>query len=128
MSHADIFIPPGPKETGRRMEMSLDSRTGTLRAAAMSLERLFPSRGPRANARRGVARLIGQSEARVRRKIQQVMRQSEWISAELHGTGSEAYDEPARPECTESKSRSNGTCCDLCEFRASLTVSWDASW
>ena len=31
------------------------------------------------------------------------MRQSEWISAELHGTGSEAYDEPARPECTESK-------------------------
>ena len=76
-------------------------------------ERSFPPRGPRANARRGMARLIGQCEARARRKSQQVMRQSEWISAELHGTGSKAYDEPGRPECTESKSRSNGTCCDL---------------
>jgi len=60
----------------------------------MSLEQLFPSRGRRANARRGLARLFGQIEAKARSKIQQVMRQSEWISAELHGTGREAYDEP----------------------------------
>ncbi len=126
MSHADIFSSPGPKETGRRMEMCLHSRTDTQRTA-LSLKRLFPSRGPRANARRGVARLIGQSEVRARRNIQQVMRQSEWISAKLHRTGREAYDEPVRPECTESKSRSNGTYCESGEFPASLTVSWDAS-
>ena len=108
-----MFVPPGPKETGARMEMCLHSRTATLRAAAMSLERSFPPHGPSANARCGVARPIGQSEARAGRMTQQFMRQSEWISAEMLGTGSEAYDEPGRAECTESKSRSNGTCCDL---------------
>jgi len=56
-----------------------------------------------------VVNLIGQSEARARRKIQQVMRQSEWISAELHETGLEVYDERGRPESTESKSRLNRT-------------------
>lgn len=77
MSQEDIFIQPGTNETGRRMELCLRSRTGKLTTAAKNLERLFPSRGPRANTRLGVARLTGQSEARARRKIQQVMRHSE---------------------------------------------------
>ena len=60
------------------------------------------------------SRLIGQREGKgARRKTQQVMRQSRWISAQLHGIGSETHDEPRRPECTESMSRSNGTCSDL---------------
>jgi hypothetical protein len=82
---------------------------------------VVPDTGTKSECSRWCGVTDGQSEARARRKIQQVMRQSEWISAELPGTGSGAYDEPVRPECSESRARSNGTCCDLGGFPASST-------
>lgn len=96
--------------------MCLRASTGTFSAASTGIERLFPQRRTRANARRGVARLIGQSEARTRRKTQQVMRQSEWIRTELHESGWETYDEPMRSEWSESKARSKRTGCDSAEL------------
>ena len=36
VSHADIFVPPAPKETGTVMEMCLHWSTGALRATALS--------------------------------------------------------------------------------------------
>ena len=127
VSRAEIFVPPGSEETGRRMELFLalvNRRVAALRSGARCCSR----QADRERVLAGVSSLVGQREARTKRKIQHIMRQSEWISVELHGTGSETHDEKWRPDCTEGKSNSNRTCCDLRGFPASLTVSSDPHW